>query len=47
MREYEELDFEDVICGNIKTKMDYVDVKPESYGLTDADLLFADDKLLN
>ena len=47
VQEYEDLDFEDVICGDLKTKYQYIDVRPDDYGLTDAELLFADDKILN
>lgn len=45
--EYYDLDFEDVIAGGIKTKFQYVPVQKESFGLTNDDLLYADDKLLN
>lgn len=45
--DYYALDFEDVIAGGIKTRFQYIDVKPESYGLSDENLLFADQKLLN
>lgn len=47
LNEYRNLDFEDVIAGNIKTRYEYIDVSPEGFGLTDAELMFADDKLLN
>ena len=40
-------DFEDVIGGGVKTKFKYVNVKPESYGLSDEQILFGDDKELN
>lgn len=41
------MDFEDVIAGGIKTKYQYINVDQDDFGLTDAELLFADDKLLN
>ena len=41
------VDFEDVIAGEIKTKYQYVDVEQEDFGLTEAELLYADDKILN
>jgi len=44
---YYRLDFEDVISGGIKTRFKYVDVNKNSYGLTDEDILYADDKTLN
>lgn len=37
-------EFEDVISGGIKTKFRYIQVKPESYGLSDEQILFGDDK---
>ncbi|KAM3133973.1 hypothetical protein pb186bvf_013939 [Paramecium bursaria] len=45
--EYYNLDFEDVIAGGLKTKFQYVDVDKNGFGLTNDDLLYADDKLLN
>ncbi|CAD8059236.1 unnamed protein product [Paramecium sonneborni] len=45
--EYYSLDFEDVIAGGIKTKFQYIDVDKQDFGLTNDDLLYADDKLLN
>ncbi len=47
LAEYQNIDFEDVIAGGIKTRYDYIDVEPEHFGLNDAELFFADDKLLN
>ncbi len=44
--QYNNLDFEDVV-GDIKCKYQYIDVKPEDFGLTDAELFFADEKILN
>jgi len=44
---YYQLDFEDVISGGIKTRFKYVDVNKNSYGLTDEDILYADDRTLN
>ena len=40
-------DFEDVIGGGLKTKFRYVNVKPQSYGLSDEQILYGDDKQLN
>ena len=40
-------DFEDVIGGGLKTKFRYVSVKPQSYGLSDEQILYGDDKQLN
>lgn len=40
-------DFEDVIGGGLKTKFKYINVKPESYGLSDEQILYGDDKELN
>lgn len=40
-------DFEDVLTGGLKTKFRYVKVKPESYGLSDEQILFGEDKELN
>lgn len=40
-------DFEDVIGGGIKTKFKYLKVKPESFGLSDEQILYGDDKELN
>lgn len=45
--DYYNLDFEDVIAGGIKTKFQYIDVPREGFGLTNDDLLYADDSLLN
>ena len=45
--EYMKYDFEDVIGGGLKTKFRYVSVKPESYGLSDEQILYGDDKELN
>lgn len=41
------LDYEDVIADGIKTRFKYIDVKSDNYGLTDENLLYADDKALN
>ena len=40
---YDLVDFEDVIGNDIKTRFSYIPVKQEDFGLTDAELLFADD----
>ncbi|KAL4456193.1 hypothetical protein ABPG74_014154 [Tetrahymena malaccensis] len=45
--QYYNLDYEDVITGGIKTRFKYMDVKPDSYGLSDEQLLFADSNVLN
>lgn len=42
--EYMKHDFEDIISGGVKTKFKYLSVKPESYGLSDEQILFGDDK---
>ena len=42
--DYLRYDFEDVIGGGMKTKFKYVTVKPESYGLSDEQILYGDDK---
>lgn len=47
LEEYEGLDFEDVIAGGLKTRYEYMQVEKDDFGLTDAELLFADDKILN
>lgn len=47
INEYNEIDFEDVIAGGLKTKYQYIDVNPDDFGFTDAELLFADDKILD
>ncbi len=39
--------FEDLIGNDIKTKFSYIGVEKKDYGLTDMELMFADDKLLN
>jgi len=44
---YYQLDFEDVISGGIKTRFKYINVTKNSYGLTDDDILYADDRALN
>jgi len=36
-----------VIAGGIKTKYKYIDVQADDFGLTDAELIFADDKILD
>jgi len=45
--EYNNIDFEDVIAGGIKTRYSYIDDTAEDFGLTDAELFFADEKILN
>lgn len=47
VNEYYSLDFEDVIAGGLKTRFNYIDVKPISYGLSNEDLVYSDPKLLN
>lgn len=47
IEDYNNIDFEDVIAGGIKTRYSYMDVPAEDYGLTDAELFFADEKILN
>lgn len=47
IEEYNQIDFEDVIAGGLKTKYQYIDVEAEGFGLTDAELLFADDNILD
>jgi len=44
---YYQLDFEDIISGGIKTRFKYMDVAANSYGLSDKDILYGDDKALN
>ncbi|GBG35018.1 Protein KRI1-like [Hondaea fermentalgiana] len=41
------MDYDDVIGGDIKTRFKYRKVTPNSYGLTTAEILFADEDLLN
>lgn len=45
--DYANLDFEDVIAGGIKTRFKYTEVPKESFMLTDEELLYCDDKILN
>ncbi|EAR96396.3 KRI1 family carboxy-terminal protein (macronuclear) [Tetrahymena thermophila SB210] len=45
--QYYNLDYEDVITGGIKTRFKYMEVKPDSYGLSDEQLLYADTNVLN
>lgn len=45
--EYNNIDFEDVISGGIKTRYSYIDVPADDFGLTDAEIFFADEKILN
>jgi protein KRI1 len=45
--DYANLDFEDVIAGGIKTRFSYTEVPKESFMLTDEELLYCDDKVLN
>jgi len=44
---YYKLDFEDIITGGIKTRFKYTKVAPNSYGLTDEEIMYTEDKLLN
>jgi protein KRI1 len=39
--------FEDLIGNDIKTKYSYITVDHNDFGLTDVELFFADDRLLN
>lgn len=45
--EYVRNQFEDVLADGTKAKFRYIKVKPESYGLSDQQILFGDDKDLN
>lgn len=45
--EFDLIGFEDLIGNDIKTKFSYIEVDQKDFGLTDVELLFADDKLLN
>ena len=45
--EYENIDFEDVISGDLRTRYRYIEVEKQDFGLTDDDLIFCDEKLLN
>lgn len=45
--DYANVDFEDVIAGGIKTRFRYTDVNNEAFLLTDDEILYCDDKLLN
>lgn len=40
-------DFEDIIAGGLKTRFKYGNVKKEDFGLTDADIIFCDEPILN
>ncbi len=46
-QEYDNLDYEDIIAGELKTKYQYIETKEEDFGLNDMELLFADEKILN
>lgn len=41
------VDYEDIIAGGIKARYQYMEVEKEDGGLTDAELFYADPKLLN
>jgi protein KRI1 len=45
--DYANVDFEDVIAGGIKTRFRYTEVSNENFMLTDDELLYCDDNLLN
>lgn len=47
IEEYDDIAFEDVIAGGLKTKYHYIDVEADGFGLTDAELVFADDNILD
>ncbi|KAJ2782250.1 Ribosome biogenesis protein Kri1 [Coemansia javaensis] len=47
MEKYHRLGFEDIVGGDLPTRFKYVNVKPVDYGLTPAEILLADEKLLN
>ncbi|KAJ1865158.1 Ribosome biogenesis protein Kri1 [Coemansia sp. RSA 989] len=47
MDKYYQLDFEDVIGNDLPTRFKYTKVKPVDYGLSPADILLADDSMLN
>jgi protein KRI1 len=47
MEEYYNLNYEDVIGGDIYTRFKYAKTEPENYGLTPEEILLADDAELN
>lgn len=47
LQEYYDLDCEDVIGGNLKTRFKYTSVPKEDYGLTPEEILLLDDRQLN
>ncbi|KAJ2456179.1 Ribosome biogenesis protein Kri1 [Coemansia sp. RSA 2336] len=47
MDKYYQLGFEDIIGDNLPTRFKYTKVKPVDYGLSPADILLADDSMLN
>ncbi|KAI8320615.1 Krr1-domain-containing protein [Martensiomyces pterosporus] len=47
MDKYYQLDFEDIVGGDLPTRFKYSKVKAVNYGLTPAEILLADEKFLN